>query len=255
MLVLRSLAFNVLFGVWLFGLGVPALPLLVLPRRWARVIVGLWARGVMALLRGVVGLDYAVRGCAHLPAGAVIVASKHQSAWDTIIFLVLLANPAYVLKRELFKIPLYGWFTWKLGMIGIDRAAGTAALRRLVARVRPAIAAARPVVIFPQGTRTAPGARRPYLPGIYALYAETGAPVVPVALNSGRFWGRRSFIKRPGRIVLEFLPALPPGLDRRRFMAELEARIEGATAALEAVDNPALNSVDRGDKPGLARLP
>jgi 1-acyl-sn-glycerol-3-phosphate acyltransferase len=251
--VLRSLVFNLLFFAWIVALGLPALPMLLLPRRFAWKVVKLWARGVLWLLGQVVGLDHTVRGQAALPDGAVIVASKHQSAWDTVIFLVLLDDPAYVLKRELFKIPLYGWFTWKLRMIGIDRAAGPRALRRLAERARPVIDAGRPVVIFPQGTRTAPGATRPYLPGVYTLYAAAQVPVVPVALNSGQFWGRRSFLKRPGRIVVEFLPALPPGLERRRFMAELADRIERATARLEAVDKPARNSVDRGDNRGVAR--
>ncbi len=239
MLFLRSLVFNVLFFAWIIGLGIPTLPLLVLPRRFAWAVVKLWVRGVIALLRAVVGLDHEIRGLATLPAGPLIIAAKHQSAWDTFIFLVLFADPAYVLKRELFKIPLYGWFTWKLGMIGIDRAAGPSALKRLAAHARPAIAAGRPIVIFPQGTRTAPGARRAYLPGVYALAAATGVPVIPVALNSGSFWGRRRFLKRPGRIVVEFLPALPTALDRRAFMAELERRIDAATDRLEAVENPA----------------
>ena len=234
MQALRSLIFNLLFYAWIAGFGLPVLPLLALPRRFARVAVKLWAHGVLWLLARVVGLDYTVRGREHLPAGPAIIAAKHQSAWDTVIFLALLDDPAYVLKRELLKIPVYGWFPWKLGMIGIDRAAGPSALKRLAAQARPVLAAGRPIVIFPQGTRTEPGARRPYLPGVFALYAATDAPVVPVALNSGLFWGRRRFLRRPGRIVVEYLPALPPGLDRRRFMAALEARIETATAALEA---------------------
>jgi 1-acyl-sn-glycerol-3-phosphate acyltransferase len=253
MLALRSLVFNLLFFAWIVALGLPALPALLLPRRFAWKVVKLWARGVLWLLRRVIGLDHVVRGRGTLPGGPIIVASKHQSAWDTIIFLLLFDDPAYVLKRELFKIPLYGWFTWKLRMIGIDRAAGPRALKRLAERAWPVVAAGRPIVIFPQGTRTAPGAKRPYLPGVYTLYAAAGVPVVPVALNSGRFWGRRRFLKRPGRIVLEYLPALPPGLERRRFMAELESRIEAATARLEAVDKPSQNSVDRGDNRGLAR--
>lgn len=238
MQALRSLLFNLLFFAWIAGLGVPALPLIVLPRRVAWAVVKLWARGVLWLLAHVVGLDYEVRGREHLPTGPAIVAAKHQSAWDTIIFLVLLDDPAYVLKRELFKIPIYGWFTWKLDMIGIDRAAGPTALKRLAAQARPAVAAGRPLVIFPQGTRTAPGIKRPYLPGTYMIYADAKLPVVPVALNSGLFWGRRTFIKRPGTIVLEFLPALPPGLDRRAFTAALETRIETATTALETGGKP-----------------
>jgi 1-acyl-sn-glycerol-3-phosphate acyltransferase len=251
---LRSLAFNVLAAVWLFGLGLLTLPMLLLPRRWVWVVVRLWARGVLAMLRTIVGLDYTTNGLAPGPQGwpargAMLLAAKHQSAWDTIVFLVLLDEPAIVLKRELFRIPLYGWFTWKIGMIGIDRAAGARALKDLVARTRPALAAGRPVLIFPQGTRTAPGTHRAYLPGVYALYAATGLPVVPVALDSGRFWGRRSFVKRPGRITVSFLEPIAPGLDRRTFMAELERRIETATTALEAGDKSTHKPVDPGERP------
>ena len=243
-LALRSLAFNLLFYAWLAVLGLTCLPLIVLPRRQVWRIVKLWTHGVLWLLRHVVGLDFEVRGAKPPDGTSVIVAAKHQSAWDTLIFLVLFDDPAYVLKRELLWIPLYGWFTARLGMIGIDRAAGASALKRLVADTRPKLAQHRPIVIFPQGTRTPPGAgrgagrRRPYLPGAYMLYADAKLPVVPVALNSGLFWGRRSFLKRPGRIVLEFLPAIAPGLDRRRFMAELETRIETATTALETCGKP-----------------
>jgi 1-acyl-sn-glycerol-3-phosphate acyltransferase len=238
MLAVRSLAFNLLFFAWLVVLGLPCLPVLLLPRRQVWTVVKLWTRGVLWLLRHVVGLGYEVRGERPADGRPVIVAAKHQSAWDTLIFLVLFDDPAYVLKRELLKIPIYGWFTWRLGMIGIDRGAGTSALKRLVADARPKFAAGRPVVIFPQGTRTAPGSRRPYLPGAYMLHADAKLPVVPVALNSGLFWGRRSFVKRPGRIIVEFLAALPQGLDRRAFTAELERRIETATAALEACGKP-----------------
>jgi 1-acyl-sn-glycerol-3-phosphate acyltransferase len=245
---LRSLVFNLLGAVWLFGLAILALPLLALPRAWVWWLVRLWARGVLAMLRVIVGIDYTTRGLAVPARGAMLLAAKHQSAWDTIVFLVLLDDPAVVLKRELFRIPLYGWFCWKLGMIGIDRAAGVRALKHLVVRTRPALDAGRPVLIFPQGTRTAPGTHRPYLPGVYALYAATGLPVVPVALDSGRFWGRRSFVKRPGRITVEFLPAIAPGLERRAFMAELERRIETATTALEAGDKSAHKPVDTGER-------
>lgn len=249
MQALRSLAFNALGAVWLFGLGIVALPMLVMPRRWVWVLVRLWARGVMAMLRVLVGLDYTVRGLVVPARGPLLLAAKHQSAWDTIVFLVLLDEPAIVLKRELFRIPFYGWFTWRVGMIGIDRGAGARALKDLVARTRPALEAGRPVLIFPQGTRVAPGTHRGYLPGVYALYAGTGLPVVPVALDSGRFWGRRSFVKKPGRITVEFLPAIAPGLDRRTFMAELERRIEGATTALEAGDNVTHKPVESGERP------
>ncbi len=131
-------------------------------------------------------------------------------------------------------IPLYGWYLWKAGMIPVDRSAGAGALKTMLRAGERAVAAGRRIVIFPEGTRTAVGARRPYHPGAAALYRQLGLPLVPVAINSGVFWGRRQFFKRPGRITLEILPAIPPGRDRRAAMAELEARIEAATARLVA---------------------
>jgi 1-acyl-sn-glycerol-3-phosphate acyltransferase len=130
-------------------------------------------------------------------------------------------------------VPLYGWYAARAGSIAIDRGGGARALRGMVAAARQAAAASRPVVIFPEGTRTAPGRRLAYQPGAAALYQALGVPVVPAAVNSGLFWGRRSFLKRPGRITLEFLDPILPGLGRREVMAQLEERIETATAALE----------------------
>jgi 1-acyl-sn-glycerol-3-phosphate acyltransferase len=138
-----------------------------------------------------------------------------------------------VLKRELFLVPFYGWYAARAGSIAIDRRGGAGALRRMVTAARRAASAGRPVVIFPEGTRTAPGHRLAYQPGVAALYQALQLPVVPAAVNSGLYWGRRSFVKRPGRIILAFLEPIAPGLPRREMMAELEARIEAATSALE----------------------
>jgi 1-acyl-sn-glycerol-3-phosphate acyltransferase len=147
---------------------------------------------------------------------------------------VIFGNPAIVLKRELMMIPFYGWYLWKAGMIAIDRKAGAAALRRLVAAGARAAALRRPIVIFPEGTRTAPGTHHPYQPGVAALYRQLELPLVPVAVNSGLYWGRRRFVKRPGRIIIEILPAIPPGGERRAVMGDLEQRIEAATTRLLA---------------------
>jgi len=161
-----------------------------------------------------------------------LIAVKHQSAWDTFAVAAIFDDPAIVLKQELIWVPFYGWYLWKAGMISVDRKAGAGALRRLVADGARAVALGRPIVIFPEGTRTAPGTHRPYQPGVAALYRHLDVPLVPVAINSGVFWGRRHFLKRPGRIVVEILPAIPPGGDRKAVMAELEAQIEGATERL-----------------------
>ena len=149
---------------------------------------------------------------------------KHQSAWEAIVMPLALDDPAPMVKRELLMVPIYGWYMARAGAIAIDRKAGAAALRRIVAAARPAAAEGRPIVIFPQGTRVAPGVTVPYQPGVFALYQALSLPLVPAALNSGLFWGRRSFMKRPGCVTLQFLEPIPPGWPRRRLMAELEER-------------------------------
>jgi 1-acyl-sn-glycerol-3-phosphate acyltransferase len=233
-LVLRSLLFN--FGLWSWTLllVILCLPLLLLPRGAWIGAARVWKGGIRAMLRTLVGLDHEVRGRARVPVGPVIYAFKHQSAWETLTLHLLIDDPAIALKRELTLIPLFGWYALRAGMIRIDRGHGTRALRSLIRNARRAVARGQSVVIFPEGTRVAPGARRPYHPGVAALYLQLGLPVVPVALNSGLFWGRRAFVKQPGRITVEFLEPIPPGLDRRRFMEVLEESLETATNRLVA---------------------
>ncbi|HEX2150603.1 MAG TPA: 1-acyl-sn-glycerol-3-phosphate acyltransferase [Stellaceae bacterium] len=214
-------------------LGVLGLPLLLAPRRMVMRFGRLWARSVLALLRAIVGIDCEIRGLGNVPSGPCIVAMKHQSAWDTLILPVVLHDPAVVLKRELLWVPFYGWYAARAGSISIDRSGRATALRRMLAAARMAAAESRPIVIFPEGTRTAPGRHLSYQPGVAALYQTLAVPLVPAAVNSGLYWGRRSFFKRPGRITLAFLDPIPPGLSRRQLMPELERRIETATAALE----------------------
>lgn len=193
-----------------------------------------WERGIQGLLRIIVGLDHEVRGEGRRPDGAAIYALKHQSAWDTITAHLLIDDPAIVLKQELTRIPIFGSCLLHAGMIKVDRGHGTRALRSMIEGGRKAAARGSPIVIFPEGTRTPPGEKIPYHPGVAALYKQLALPVVPVALNSGLFWGRRRFAKRRGTILVEFLQPIEPGLERKAFMAELEQRIEPATAALIA---------------------
>lgn len=229
---MRSLLFNLAFFGWTALALVVFTPVLALPPRATVRAQRLWARGVLAMMRHIVGIGVEIRGSA--PAAGALIAAKHQSAWDTLIWHIIVDDPALVMKKELLAIPFYGWFCRKSRQIPVDRAGGPAALKAMVRTARAAIDAGRPVIIFPEGTRTAPGAKLPYLPGVAALYRGLGVAAVPVAVNSGLFWPRRSFRKRPGTLVLEFLAPIPPGLKRRPFMAELETRIESATAALVA---------------------
>jgi 1-acyl-sn-glycerol-3-phosphate acyltransferase len=233
LLVLRGLLFNALFYLWtaLFCLLVlPVFPFLSPAgmRRAARF----WERVTFALLRFTVGLSHEVRGREHLPPSPVIIASKHQSAWETLAFHVLVPEVAVGLKEELTRIPVFGWYLMRAGNIRIDRGAAARAIRSLVEGAKRAVASGLSVLIFPEGTRRAPGDPPDYKPGVVALYHALRLPVVPVALNSGLFWRRRGLVKRPGRIVVEFPEPIPPGLERKAFMRTLEQRIETATARL-----------------------
>ena len=231
---LRSLLFGIAFALTTVLMSLLGLPILVLPYRLLRSYKQLWLRMVLWQIHVFIGIDFEERGREKIPAGPVIFAVKHQSAWDTLGPSYVHPDMVFVLKRELTWVPAWGWYLIRMGMIPIDRAKGIAALKRLVVRARKAVAGNRSILIFPQGTRTAPGAERPYLPGVAALYAGLAVPVVPVALNSGLFWPRRKLFKWPGTITLEYLDAIGPGLDRKTFMRTLAERIEPATARLEA---------------------
>ncbi len=236
MTVVRSLFFNlVLFGTGAVFLSL-VLPALLLPRRFTILIGKIWFSFLLAALRLICGVSYEVRGFENIPATPAIIAAKHQSAWDTFAFHLFIEDGAYVIKQELTRIPVYGWFLIKAAMVPVDRGAGAKALRQMVKTARSRVAEERHIVIFPEGTRTAPGESRDYHPGVAALYSQLDVPVVPVALNSGLYWPRRAFLKRPGRIVVEILPPIPRGLPRREFMARLRSAIEDTSDRLCGIE-------------------
>ncbi|WP_119165244.1 lysophospholipid acyltransferase family protein [Algihabitans albus] len=202
------------------------------PPSWSRPVSRLIVRWTFWLLRVGLGITYEIRGT--LPDRPVLVAAKHQSAWETFGFCLFFENPCYVLKQELTWIPLFGWYLKKQRMVAIDRAGGAKALRSLLAHARERLAEGRPLIIFPEGTRVPPGETRSYHPGVAALYQSLEIPCVPVALNSGLVWPKPLLGKRPGRIVLEVLPEIPPGLDRKAFVARLSGEIEAASTDLLA---------------------
>ena len=237
MTALRSLLFQIAFFAATIVLCLLYIPLLLLPRRWIVKAVLFWSYMVMFLLRIIVGLTWKVEGKEHRPHVPFLVASKHQSAWETIVFNIIFHDPALVMKQELARLPLWGLYAKFAGHIAIDRKGGAATLRSMTAAAKAALDEGRPVVIFPQGTRVPPGAESrdvPYQPGVAALYGALNVPVLPVALNSGLFWRRSPFSKKPGCITVQFLPPLPPQLDKRQMLTDLTKKIETATAALEA---------------------
>jgi 1-acyl-sn-glycerol-3-phosphate acyltransferase len=232
MLILRSLLFAFLFYLWWTIFALAALPFLLTPRRVMMIPMRLQAHVVAALLRLVCGVRLKFRGLEHLPAGPVLIGAKHQCMFDTVAPLMVLPDAAYVMRDSLLKIPFYGWYSVKAGMIPIDREGHASALRRMLAAAKAAIAARRQVVIFPEGTRLPPGVTGTYKPGVAALYRALDVACVPLATNSGAHWPPHGLIRRPGLIVYEFLEPIPPGLDRREFMRLLEERVEAGSKAL-----------------------
>ncbi len=236
MTLIRSAVYHTLFTVWTLFLGIAFIPLLLAPRIVAQRAARIWVHGALIFQRLILGLTYEIRGRENLPSGAAVIAAKHQSAWETLIFHALLPDTVFVLKKSLLWLPVIGWYLLKTGQVAIDRKAGMKALGVMARAARIALARGSQVVIFPEGHRQPPGVTGPYLPGVAMLYGEGGGnvPIIPVALNSGLFWPRNAFRRRPGRIVMQILPPMPQGLDRRAFMTGLKDRIEAATRALEA---------------------
>ena len=233
-LFVRSLLFNVLFYVNIIVRMIVALPIILLPRRFLLGVLRRYARSSLWLLRVICGVTVEWRGREKIPEGACIVACKHQSFWETFALFEVLRDPTYVLKRELMWLPLFGWLARKARMIPIDRGTRVTALGRMAAAARREIEGSRQIVNFPEGTRQAPGAAPRYLSGVAYLYSEIGLPCVPVALNSGLYWPRRSLLRFPGTVLVEVLDPIPPGLDKRAFLARLRSVIEEATTRLVA---------------------
>ena len=232
MIIVRSLVFNFLFYAVLAVYLMVAMPVLALPR-WG--ILGLarsWGRTNLVLLRVVCGIDVEWRGVEKIPHGALLVAAKHQSAWETFALLTLFGDPTFILKRELMWLPIFGWCLWRGEMVPIDRGGGKQALTKMAARARAALSEGRQIIIFPEGTRRPPGAEPAYKFGIAHLYAEGAAPCLPIALNSGLFWPRRKFLRYPGTVIVEILEPIAPGLARDAFFERMQTAIETATARL-----------------------
>lgn len=232
MLLIRSVLFNIAFylntAMWL----VIALPTFLMPYWGIVEIAKAWGRTNLWLLRVIAGIKVEFRGLEKIPKGPLLVASKHQSAWETFVVLSLFENPLYILKRELQWIPIFGWLTIKARSVPVNRGGGAAALRAMTERARHEIAQNRQLIIFPEGTRRPAGAEPRYKYGIAHLYAGAGVPCLPIALNSGLFWPRRTFLRHPGTVVVEVCDVIPPGLEQDVFFATLQERIETATARL-----------------------
>ena len=232
MIALRSILFIALFYLWSAVLGTLMLPLLACPRRWTLAAFRLWSRVVTALLAICCDIRVEVRGRERLPTGRALVAAKHQCMFDVFAQFAWLDDSCFVMRKELMRIPFFGWYAWKSGMIVLDREGGSSALRKLIRDARARLVDPRPVVIFPEGHRGEPGHAGDYQPGVAGLYRDLELTCYPVATNSGMHWPAHGFLRRPGTIVFEFLEPIPPGLKRAEFMRLLQERIETASNGL-----------------------
>ncbi|MEL6921408.1 MAG: 1-acyl-sn-glycerol-3-phosphate acyltransferase [Pseudomonadota bacterium] len=247
MLVVRSILFNVLFyflNAVQMIFWAPFFFFLPRPARWW--VAKSWARSLSWLMRIVVGTKMDVRGLENIPETGAIIAPKHQSSWDTFVFVPYIHDPVYILKRELMWVPFFGWYMARMTMIPIDRGAREKAVAKVNEGARVEMAKGRQLIIYPEGTRRPPGSEPKYKSGIAYLYETTGVPVVPVAHNAGIFWPKGSIMRYPGTFEMEFLEPIQPGLDRKAFMAELERRLE------EASDRLLLNAARADNAPPLA---
>lgn len=231
---LRSIIFNILFYTWTLFCGIIFLPTLILPRFFVLKITKIWIYGVVLICEYAAGLHIKIVGETRCLTSPAIFAIKHQSSWETLIIYYLLNDPAIVLKRELLWIPFFGWYLQKMQMISLSRSKknGLQDLKNLSIAADKVMTQNRPIVIFPEGTRSSPGQKTIYHSGVASLYLHLGIPVIPVAHNAGLFWPRRGFLKYAGSITLELLDPIQPGLTRQEFMNVLENKIETKTSEL-----------------------
>ncbi|RAZ86381.1 lysophospholipid acyltransferase family protein [Cereibacter johrii] len=227
---IRSILFNIVMYVSMIAIALAFTPLVLVDRKWAPVWMRIFARWTRFTLRWIAGLRTEVRG--EIPTTGALIASKHQSFLDSILLFSVLPAPRFIMKKQLAWIPLMGWMALKAGFIPVDRGKRGAAIKKMMADVEKGRATPGQLIIYPQGTRVAPGAHLPYKMGTAALYGQLEQPCYPVAANVGVFWPRHGIYRRPGTAVVEFLPPIQPGHTAAAFMVELETAIEGASNRL-----------------------
>lgn len=233
MTFIRSLLYAIWFYLTLVVIGLIAMPISLVSRSFAMGSVKFFAHVQAFGLWLLCGISMEVRGREHLPKGPGLIAMKHQSTWDTIAPFIFMENPAFILKRELLKAPVFGVYASRVG-IPIDRAGGAKTMKLMLAAAKKGVASGQQIVIFPEGTRQLPDAPTDIKPGIVLLYNELGVPCVPVALNTGLVWQGSGFTRKPGKIIFDILPPIEPGLKRAEFTERLTNALAPATERIVA---------------------
>jgi len=230
--MIKSSIFYFLLVLWTIFLGILFIPFLFLPKDKLYKPAQIWIGGIFQLLDKICNLSFEIKGQEHMDNKIKLIASKHQSTFETLLLFYKLPKSIFIHKRELFLIPIFGLYLKKLNMISINRSAGPRALKKMLSDSVDRISRGNILIIFPEGTRKKPGENPDYKPGIAGIYNVLNSDVLPVALNSGLFWPKNSLVIRPGKITLEFLPPIKKGLEKESFLETLQKTIEDKTISL-----------------------
>ena len=228
-MIFRSLFFYLFMGFWTILMGFLSLPYLVLPSQYLKKPIRIWILGIFILLKYICNIRHEIQGIKNIPSESVLVASKHQSAFETLALFYYLPNAIFIHKKQLFFIPIFGQYLRKINMISIDRKGGAATMRLMLRKAKAKAFNGFSIIIFPEGTRKKPGEKPDYKSGFIGIYNEIKKPILPVAVNSGKCWPKHTFVKKSGKIIIKFLPLIQSNLTRNEVLLNVEKKIEEAT--------------------------
>ena len=231
-MMFRSLAFYTLLSLWTIFLGLIFLPLLFFPSKYLYQPTRIWIKIIFFLLKFTCNITHEIQGFENIPPHAVIIASKHQSAFETLALFYYIPNAIFIHKKQLFLIPVFGQYLKKINMISIDRDGRASTIRNMLKHAKNKILSGASIIIFPEGTRKNPGSTPDYKTGFIGLYKELNTEILPIAVNSGKFWPKNTIVKKAGHITIKILPLIKSGLDRKTVLSEVQERIERASNKL-----------------------
>ena len=228
-MIFRSIFFYLLLGVWTIFMGILCLPYLILPHYYLNKPVKIWISGIFILLKYICNITHEIQGIDNIPSEAVLVASKHQSAFETFALFYYLPKAIFIHKKQLFYIPIFGQYLKKINMISINRKGGTKTMRQMLKDTRKKSLKGFSIIIFPEGTRKKPGEAPDYKSGFVGIYNEMKTKILPVAVNSGNFWPKQIFLKKSGKIIIKFLPTIESQLPKNQVLEKIQNQIEENT--------------------------
>ena len=228
-MLIRSILFYLVLSLWTIFMGFLCLPFLFLPSNMLWSPVRFWIAGIFFLLKYICKISHEVRGLENIQSKAILIASKHQSAFETFALFYYLPKVTFIHKKQLFLIPIFGQYLKKINMISINRKGGASAMRLMLKQAKNKLAEGFSIIIFPEGTRKKPGEKSDYRSGFVGLYKEMKTEILPVAVNSGKYWPKDTFIKNPGNIIIKILPLIDSNIERKEILKLVESKIENAT--------------------------